>query len=146
MVRYKKFRRDLERIYTYPDKDGQEFMRLLVTVYFNSLPEDAEEQLKTIRCFPARYTDGSAAIDAACLVPWVIQTCEIEQIVDNFVDAMREFLGKPVEQIMERAWAGGHSDDRWDDLLTPEELAIVDGVERRVSNAVFPLLLSRVMG
>lgn len=131
MVRYKRFRRDLERINTYPDKNGKEFMRLLVTVYFSSLPEDTEDQLKTLRCFPVRYTDGSVAIDAACLVPWVIQTGKLEQIVDRFVDAMRDFFGKAVGQIMERTWVAGHTDDRWDDLLTPEELAIVDGVERR---------------
>ena len=131
MVRYKRFRRNFERINTYPDKAGQEFMRLLVTVYFSSLPKDAEEKLKTIRCFPVRYTDGSAAIDATCLVPWVIQTGDIEQLVEHFVDAMREFFGKPVGQILERTWVAGHTDDRWDDLLTPEELAIVDGVEGR---------------
>lgn len=130
MEKYKRFWRDLERITTYMDEDGQEHMRLIVYANFKSLSEGAEQLLKSINCSVTRYSDGSAVVDAACLVPWEFQTNDMNQIADRFADAINSlFDGVTMDKIEDCAWDAGGADDRWDDLLTQEERSLIHGTK-----------------
>ena len=118
--------REVRPVEVYLDSNRKEFIRFLVSAYFESLPVSAETLLKPLNGFVIRYSDGSACIDATCLVPLDSSDAELEQTAGRFADTMREFLGRSeVGKLIDCAWVAGHGDTRWDDLLTREEQNII---------------------
>ena len=130
--------------------DGK--IRLEAHSCFAEVPENTEELLAAAtnevlqRAKVERYGDGSADITRAMLIPFATSEDVIEGTVAEQDNELEKILGLEVgESVTSGGWWVGHSEDKFDELLSENERQFLANAEKPKETPLAATILKKMV-
>lgn len=96
-------------------------MRFCVEGSFYEAPQNLDDRAAQNRLAATHYTDGSVSICEQTLIPWETPDEKMALLCDETLNKMEALLNIPYGCLSSSSWNAGHTDKRWDHLLTDAE-------------------------
>ena len=100
-------------------------MRFLSTGTLCAVSKLDIKKAKESGIYVERYPDMCADFSIQCLIPWETKDEDMAALHDEMLNRIERVLGLEESSVSSSAWNAGHSDTKWDHIMTEEEQRIV---------------------